>query len=152
AFHVDSTTCADCVVEAPGVQAGSSIRQNTRDSERALAQATGGQAFYGSNDVRPALQHVADDSRSADTLGFYPDHSQWNNKFRRLTVKINRPGLKLRYREGYYATVGTGSSHTQAEAALFRAANSPVNATGIEFSLTASRTEPVSANGMKWTV
>jgi hypothetical protein len=38
-----------------------------------LADGTGRMAFFGTNNVKDALQRAFDDSRYAYTLGFYPD-------------------------------------------------------------------------------
>ena len=36
-------------------------------------------------------------------LGYHSSNSARDGKFRRITVKVNRPGLKIDYRKGYYA-------------------------------------------------
>ncbi len=98
-----SLYCADCVEEAPGTSSGMNARQNTRDTERMFADATGGLAFYGSNDIRSAMKRSFDDGRYAYTIGFYPDHGQWNGKFRKIKVQVSASGVQLRYRNGYFA-------------------------------------------------
>ena len=44
-----------------------------------------------------------EDGSTYYTLGYYPENKVWDGKFRRITVKVARPGIKLHYRAGYYA-------------------------------------------------
>jgi VWFA-related protein len=126
-----SLYCADCVEEAPGTSSGMNARQNTRDTERMFADATGGLAFYGSNDIRGAMKRSFDDGRYAYTIGFYPDHGQWNGKFRNIKVHASVSGVQLRYRNGYFAETEHTDSEKQAKQELQQAAMSPLNATGL---------------------
>ena len=126
-----SLYCADCIEEAPGTSSGMKARQNTRDTERMFADATGGLAFYGSNDIRGAMKRSFDDGRYAYTIGFYPDHGQWNGKFRKIKVQVSASGAQLRYRNGYFAETEHTDSEKQGKAELQQAAMSPLNATGL---------------------
>lgn len=73
---------------------------------RSVAAATGGVAFYNSNDLPHAIADAAADSSDSYLLGYYPTNQDWNGKFRRITLKTGEPGLHLRYRQGYYALPG----------------------------------------------
>jgi VWFA-related protein len=68
-----------------------------------LAERTGGKAFYNRNDIDGAIGRSIDDGSAYYTLAYYPDNKNWNGKFRKIHVKADRPGIKLRYRLGYYA-------------------------------------------------
>jgi VWFA-related protein len=76
-----------------------------------VAEKTGGRAYYHRNDLDGAMALGIADSRSSYTLGFYltkPD-----GKYHELKVRVDRPGLQLNYRRGYYArneTVRSASS------------------------------------------
>jgi hypothetical protein len=48
-----------------------SLEQNTWDSAKLFAEETGGQAFYGNNDIRAVLERAFDDDRYAYGLAFY---------------------------------------------------------------------------------
>ena len=112
--------------------AGMFDQQNQRDAERLLASATGGEAFYGNNDITNAMNRAFEDGRYAYTIGFYPDHGKWNGEFRKIKVESKTPGIKLRYREGYFAVAeGNGSDQQRAKAALQEAAMSPLDATAL---------------------
>lgn len=68
-----------------------------------IADQTGGKAFYGSNDVRNALQRGLVQGSSYYSLSYIPEDTTWNGKFRRIQVKLLRGGYRLQYRRGYYA-------------------------------------------------
>jgi len=68
-----------------------------------LSTDTGGKAFFDSNDFAPAFARVQRDTSAYYAIGFRSSNSQRDGRFRKLTIKINRPGVKLEYRPGYYA-------------------------------------------------
>jgi VWFA-related protein len=68
-----------------------------------VAEMTGGKAFYGRNDLDKAIGEGLADGGTYYTLGYYPENRDWNGKFRKIVVTVNRPGAKLRYRQGYFA-------------------------------------------------
>ncbi len=70
-----------------------------------LAEDTGGKAFLDSNDLAGEIKDARDDVHSYYILGFYSTNAKEDGKFRRIQVKLNKPGLqaKLDYRDGYYA-------------------------------------------------
>ncbi|HEY6248600.1 MAG TPA: VWA domain-containing protein [Candidatus Angelobacter sp.] len=68
-----------------------------------LAERTGGRAFYNRNDLDVAIRKSVDDGSTYYTLAYYPDNKDWNGKFRKIRLKVTRPGVKLRHRLGYYA-------------------------------------------------
>jgi VWFA-related protein len=70
---------------------------------RMLADRTGGRAFYNTNDITNSVRRAVDDSADHYMLGFYPLENEWNNKFHSIKVKVNRPGIEVRYRQGFYA-------------------------------------------------
>lgn len=76
---------------------------NVHSTMQDLAERTGGKAFYNRNDIDGALRNSIDDGSTYYTLGYYPQNKNWDGKFRKIHVKVDRPGVKLRYRIGYYA-------------------------------------------------
>ena len=68
-----------------------------------LSSDTGGKAFFDSNDFAPAFAQVQRDSSAYYAIGFHSANPARDGKYRKLTIKINRPGIKLEYRPGYYA-------------------------------------------------
>jgi VWFA-related protein len=68
-----------------------------------LSSDTGGKAFFDSNDFAPAFAQVQRDSSAYYAIGFHSSNPSRDGKYRKLSIKINRPGMKLEYRPGYYA-------------------------------------------------
>jgi len=68
-----------------------------------LSSDTGGKAFFDSNDFAPAFAQVQRDTSAYYAVGFHSANPQRDGRYRKLTIKVNRPGVKLEYRPGYYA-------------------------------------------------
>ena len=68
-----------------------------------VADQTGGKAFYNTNNLEKAIRESMDDGSTYYTLGYYPENKNWDGRFRKIAVKINRPGIKLHYRQGFFA-------------------------------------------------
>jgi VWFA-related protein len=78
-------------------------RMASRSTMNDLAEKTGGRAFYNTNNIEGAVRHSLEDGSTYYTLGYYPGNKIWDGKFRRITVRVARPGIKLHYRVGYFA-------------------------------------------------
>ncbi len=69
---------------------------------KTLAERTGGRAaLFKWGDE--ALADIDRASRSQYLLGYYPADGTQDGKFRKITVKVNRPGVRVLYRHGYFA-------------------------------------------------
>ena len=81
------------------------INQNlaTQEVMATLSTDTGGTAFFDSNDFAAAFAKVQADTSAYYAVGFHSSNPARDGKYRKLTVKIDRPGIKLEYRPGYYA-------------------------------------------------
>lgn len=90
------------MARGPSIQSLSPPHQNF-DTMNILAERTGGRAYYNSNDIKGSIRRAIDDSRVTYVLGYYPDHGLWNGKFHEIKLKVNRPGIQLHYRRGYFA-------------------------------------------------
>jgi VWFA-related protein len=80
-----------------------SARQVTHTAMEDLAQATGGKAFYGSNDLAGALQQGVQEGSNYYSLAYYPQNPNWNGKYRQIRVETAQKVGSLAYRRGYYA-------------------------------------------------
>jgi VWFA-related protein len=76
---------------------------NTQEVMATLSSDTGGKAFFDSNDFSPAFQRIQQDTSAYYVIGFRSTDTAKDGRYRRLTIKINRPNVKLEYRPGYYA-------------------------------------------------
>jgi VWFA-related protein len=75
----------------------------TQEVMATLSSDTGGKAFFDSNDFAPAFAQVQRDTSAYYAVGFRSSNPARDGRYRKLTVKVNRPGVKLEYRPGYYA-------------------------------------------------
>jgi VWFA-related protein len=74
-----------------------------------LAKATGGRTLYGRNDVDMEIQTAIQDGANFYTLTYRPGNTSMDpQKFRKIKVTVDRPGLKVITREGYYLQLGPG--------------------------------------------
>jgi len=78
-------------------------RFSSRSSLQEMAARTGGKAFTNRNDLDVGIQSSIDDGSSYYTTSYTPANKTWDGKLRKVEVKCTRSGVKLRYREGYYA-------------------------------------------------
>jgi VWFA-related protein len=87
------------------MQRGSALRA-TQDGLRWVTSETGGFAVVDDNDMPGALRRVMDDQRGYYLVGYQPDATTFApgsaREFRRLKLKVVRPGLKVRARAGFY--------------------------------------------------
>jgi len=97
----------------------------------ALAERTGGEAFYNDNDLGRAFRGAAEDSRVAYRLGYQPSHDEWNGKFREIKIAVRRPGVRLRHRRGYFAQPDEPDDDWYRKGVLGAAMWSPVDATRV---------------------
>ena len=80
-------------------------------SMEAVAEATGGQAFYNTNDIAGAIANAADAGSSYYTLSYAPPSVEYDGKYHAISVKVNRPGIHVLYRKGYSAEDHTLIEH-----------------------------------------
>ncbi len=85
-----------------------SVRQTTakwdiHESMTDVARQTGGEAFYGTNDLKDALQRGMEEGSNYYTIAYAPTNADWSGKYRKVEVKAAVSGAKLTYRRGYYA-------------------------------------------------
>ena len=85
--------------------AGTDLADSNTSSALILAHMTGGKASYGNNDLAGAIEEVLTDTDLTYTLGFYPSADKLDGKFHEVTVRVNRPGVEVRSRRGYSASL-----------------------------------------------
>lgn len=73
-----------------------------------LANDTGGKAYVGRNGLADALVEAIEAPRRTYVLGFYLSEEERDENYHRLAVRVARRGLRLRHRQGYYASAGPG--------------------------------------------
>jgi VWFA-related protein len=68
-----------------------------------IAEQTGGKAYYNSNDLGGMAADAVDLGSNFYTLTYTPVNQALDTRWREIKVKVDRPGLHLDYRNGYYA-------------------------------------------------
>ena len=111
----------------------------TQETLVTLAGDTGGKAFLDSNDFSRVFTGVQQDSSIYYLLGYHSNNPARDGRFRRITVKINRPGLKLDFRRGYYAPADfQHSTHDDRERQLDEELASELSTTDLPVYLSAA--------------
>jgi hypothetical protein len=67
---------------------------------RAVAEMTGGVSSIAESGAA-AMARIDQVTRSGYLLGYYPTNSKWDGSYRKLEVKVSRPGAVAHYRRGY---------------------------------------------------
>ena len=75
----------------------------SQDTLQTLAADTGGRAFTDTNDFGEAFTQVQRDTSSYYLLGYSSTNSVKDGRFRRISVRVKRPDLRVDHRAGYYA-------------------------------------------------
>lgn len=78
-------------------------RFSTHDAMETIARDTGGRYFGNRNDLDGAIKSALSESSSYYMLGYYPTNKKWSGKFREIKLQVDRPGIQLRYRRGYFS-------------------------------------------------
>lgn len=85
----------------------------TQETLVTLAGDTGGKAFLDTNDFSQVFKGVQQDTSSYYILGYHSSNALRDGRYRRISVRVNRPGLKLDFRRGYYAPADFKHSNQQ---------------------------------------
>ena len=73
------------------------------DGVNSLAVDTGGLMIRNENNIGRALDEIATDSGTYYVLGYQPANASFDGKYRKIEIRVKRPGLKVRARQGYLA-------------------------------------------------
>lgn len=87
-----------------------------------LAKETGGFAVMNSNDVRAPVRRIMEQTAIHYELSYAPQSQILDGSFRKIQVKLLRPGLTVQTRDGYFAVpTVAGQALKPYEVALLRA-------------------------------
>jgi VWFA-related protein len=95
--------------DVPEVGPGAFGRELLLSQESLISRAdeTGGTAAVRSNDIPGALARISRETSTYYLLGYHSDSSRSPGRFRKIDVRVTRPGLKVRARRGYMAPKAT---------------------------------------------
>ena len=128
-----------------------------------LAQATGGRTLYGRNDVDAEIGTAIRDGSSFYTLTYRPQTVPTDrDKFYKIKVTVDRPGLTVTTRKGYYLQGGPGrvdptNPSRRLVSDLLSADSSTMVYDGLPIELKPSPTDPdvftvhLDGRGLAWT-
>jgi VWFA-related protein len=86
------------------------LRLNPDSGLGQLASQTGGLLITDSNDLKGRLRQVDDDLHTYYLMSYSPKSQSYDGHFRKIEVKVKRPGLDVQSRKGYFAIKGTFAS------------------------------------------
>jgi VWFA-related protein len=78
---------------------------DSQQTLRYLAEETGGLAYINQNSIGKGLRKAVNDQSDYYLLGYQPDESTFDPKkakYNNLQIKVTRPGLRIRYRSGFF--------------------------------------------------
>ena len=85
----------------PSVREDASNLRVKQDGLRFLADNTDGTSLINTNNIDGGLQRIVDDLSSYYLFGYYSTNTKLDGRFRNITVRVNRPGVRVRARRGY---------------------------------------------------
>lgn len=115
---------------------------DSQQSLRYLAAETGGLSFTNQNNLNLGLQRAIDDQKGYYLVGYQPDSETFDpkkNKFNKISIKLKREGLKIRYRSGFFGITDNRLAEVKQtpQQQIYSALTSPFNANDIALNLNA---------------
>jgi VWFA-related protein len=115
----------------------------SQDSLRTLSEETGGFAAVNRNDFDGAFERIVRENSTYYMLGYYSTNDRRDGRFRKIEVRVKRPGLQVRSRKGYAAPRGRAPASKTADApnasaAMRDAMNSPLPIAAVGMSVFAA--------------
>ncbi len=79
--------------------------RQARENMEKLARASGGKLFPALSvaDLEPVFPEIEAELRSVYGVAYYPQNQNFDGKWRKVEVKVDRPRVNVRARPGYYA-------------------------------------------------
>jgi VWFA-related protein len=87
------------------------------DYLQTMAEQTNARAVINTNDFEPGIQAIFDENASYYLLGYQPAVPAQDGRFRRIDVRVNRPGVEVRTRSGYQPEKPADAARRKAELA-----------------------------------
>ena len=131
-------------------RAMSTDRFNTYEDYGAMqtiAEQTGGQLIHGRNDLAASAVQLLDDGDEYYALTYRPTNTKQNGEFRKIEIKVNRPGMRARFRKGYF-TPKQPKKDTPQPSPFYAAAVGPLQRNELQFAAAGVRTSDSSARFM----
>jgi VWFA-related protein len=108
--------------------AGETAARRRAESVRSLAGNTDGLAVTAASDVEPSIARIRQDLSSYYLLAYSSSNPRADGKFRKIEVRIRRPGVDVRARAGYRAPTVEEVLQARGDSHASPTAKSPVAA------------------------
>lgn len=123
--HLSVTLDHDNVAVNPVTYTSSPTPDMTRDMEQ-IAGLTGGWMYSG-EEIRSVLKQVARDAGMNYSIYFDPGAENWDSKFHKVRVTLERKGIKLHTKQRYYAFPDRRPEAAKQQAVLAAAYQNPAD-------------------------
>ncbi len=105
---LDLAKRSETAIYAIGLRQNEGTRREFKEAEfvlRQLSEQTGGRVFYplAVAELPKIYEQIAHELASQYAIGYTSNNTQRNGAWRRINVRITRPGLTARTRQGYFA-------------------------------------------------
>jgi Ca-activated chloride channel family protein len=102
---------SETAIYAIGLRQGNQGRREFKEAEfvlRQLSQETGGRVFFPNSaaELPKIYEQISEELSSQYALAYSSRNPQRNGAWRRIGVRVSRPGMSVRTRQGYYAPTG----------------------------------------------
>jgi len=84
------------------------LRFDPRTGLGSLSDQTGGFLIHDTNDLVSGLRRIDDDMSAYYFVTYVPQNKDYDGRFRRISVKVERPNVEVQSRQGYYAVESLG--------------------------------------------
>jgi hypothetical protein len=121
-------------IRNPGANYSRNMSWRQMDTQATLetfASATGGRAYFNSNDLVKGFRQAVQDSSQYYMLGYYLDRSNPKPGWRKLAVKVKRDHVEVRARTGFFVTNATVDPATSHDSDISSALQSPLDYTAL---------------------
>lgn len=114
-YSFDAKGLANTMITAADAAGGQNLTQTMQNRSqenldkqeglKMLSEQTGGFTFLNRNDIYDGMNYALEDQKGYYLLGYQPDSESFDAKklrFNKLEVKVKRPGVEVRYRNGFF--------------------------------------------------
>jgi VWFA-related protein len=84
------------------------LRLDSRGNLGMLASETGGFLIHDTNDLASGLRRINDDMSGYYMLTYVPQNTEYDGRFRQISVKLGKQNYDVQARKGYYAVESVG--------------------------------------------
>jgi VWFA-related protein len=99
-----------------GIQVDRKHLESALDTLRALADNTDGRAIINRNDLAVGMKQIIRDSSAYYLIGYNSTEAPTDGKFHEIKVRVNRRGVDVRARKGYWAYTAEDAARATAPA------------------------------------